>query len=150
MAARPARTPNAPTRTFLRIALSRWWHIVWTSFIGLAIGVLPGAGASIASFVAYQQSRFFSRTPEAYGTGHPEGVIAPESANNGVTAGTLVPLLTLGIPGGSTAAVDPADEDSARLIVPGVVWCDHATVEGGAQLQDPSAPCQAFCVPILW
>jgi putative tricarboxylic transport membrane protein len=87
------------------IALSRWWHIVWTSLIGLVIGVIPGAGASIASFVAYQQSRSFSKTPELYGTGHPEGLIAPESANNGVTSGTLVPLLVLGIPGGATAAI---------------------------------------------
>ncbi len=87
------------------IALKRWWHIVWTSIIGLVIGVIPGAGASIASFVAYQQSRSFSKTPELYGTGHPEGLIAPESANNGVTSGTLVPLLVLGIPGGATAAI---------------------------------------------
>ncbi|QJF50601.1 tripartite tricarboxylate transporter permease [Roseobacter ponti] len=87
------------------IALKRWWHIAWTSVIGLIIGVIPGAGASIASFVAYQQSRSFSKTPEAYGTGHPEGLIAPESANNGVTSGTLVPLLVLGIPGGATAAI---------------------------------------------
>jgi putative tricarboxylic transport membrane protein len=87
------------------IALKRWWHIVWTSIIGLVIGVVPGAGASIASFVAYQQSRTFSKTPEKYGTGHPEGLIAPESANNGVTSGTLVPLLVLGIPGGATAAI---------------------------------------------
>lgn len=87
------------------IALKRWWHIVWTSMIGLVIGVIPGAGASIASFVAYQQSRSFSKTPELYGTGHPEGLIAPESANNGVTSGTLVPLLVLGIPGGATAAI---------------------------------------------
>ena len=87
------------------IALSRWWHITWTSLIGLVIGVIPGAGASIASFVAYQQSRSFSKTPELYGTGHPEGLIAPESANNGVTSGTLVPLLVLGIPGGATAAI---------------------------------------------
>ncbi|HEX6141127.1 MAG TPA: tripartite tricarboxylate transporter permease [Geminicoccaceae bacterium] len=94
-----------PTFEGTRIALSRWWHIVWTSLIGLVIGIVPGAGASIASFVAYQQSRFFSKTPEAYGTGHPEGLIAPESANNGVTAGTLIPLLTLGIPGGATAAI---------------------------------------------
>lgn len=86
-------------------ALNRWWHIVWTSIIGLAIGVVPGAGASIASFVAYQQSRTYSKTPERYGTGHPEGLIAPESANNGVTSGTLVPLLVLGIPGGATAAI---------------------------------------------
>ncbi len=87
------------------IALKRWSHIVWTSIIGLVIGVIPGAGASIASFVAYQQSRSFSKTPELYGTGHPEGLIAPESANNGVTSGTLVPLLVLGIPGGATAAI---------------------------------------------
>jgi putative tricarboxylic transport membrane protein len=87
------------------IALRRWWHILWTSVLGLAIGVIPGAGASIASFVAYQQSRIFSKTPELYGTGHPEGLIAPESANNGVTSGTLVPLLVIGIPGGATAAI---------------------------------------------
>jgi putative tricarboxylic transport membrane protein len=88
-----------------RIAISRWWHITWNSIIGLIIGVIPGAGASIASFVAYQQSRTYSKTPELYGTGHPEGLIAPEAANNGVTAGTLIPLLILGIPGGATAAV---------------------------------------------
>lgn len=85
--------------------LKRWWHVVWTSLIGLAIGVAPGAGAAIASFVAYQQSKAFSKTPEKYGTGHIEGLIAPESANNGVTAGTLVPLLVIGIPGGATAAI---------------------------------------------
>ncbi|WP_114285497.1 tripartite tricarboxylate transporter permease [Candidatus Halocynthiibacter alkanivorans] len=89
----------------VRIALRHWWHIVWTSVIGLIIGVIPGAGASIASFVAYQQSRSLSKTPELYGTGHPQGLIAPESANNGVTSGTLVPLLVLGIPGGATAAI---------------------------------------------
>jgi len=88
-----------------RMAFRRWWHITWNSLIGLVIGVIPGAGASIASFVAYQQSRTYSKTPELYGTGHPEGLIAPESANNGVTSGTLVPLLVLGIPGGATAAI---------------------------------------------
>ncbi len=86
-------------------ALRRWWHIVWTSIIGLVIGVVPGAGAAIAAFVAYQQSKTFSKTPEKYGTGHIEGLIAPESANNGVTSGTLVPLLVIGVPGGATAAI---------------------------------------------
>ena len=88
-----------------REALSRWWHIVWTSLIGLVIGVVPGAGAAIASFVAYQQSKTFSKTPELYGTGHIEGLVAPESANNGVTSGTLIPLLVIGVPGGATAAI---------------------------------------------
>lgn len=89
----------------LRISLANWWHITWTGIVGLVIGIVPGAGASIAAFVAYQQSRVFSKTPELYGTGHPQGVIAPESANNGVTSGTLVPLMAIGVPGGSTAAV---------------------------------------------
>ena len=64
-----------------------------------------GRRRRIAAFVAYQQSRTFSKTPELYGTGHLEGLIAPESANNGVTSGTLIPLLVIGIPGGATAAI---------------------------------------------
>jgi putative tricarboxylic transport membrane protein len=95
----------AATFEGLRETLSRWWHVVWTALIGLVIGVVPGAGAAIAAFVAYQQSRTFSKTPELYGTGHIEGLIAPESANNGVTSGTLIPLLVIGVPGGATAAI---------------------------------------------
>ena len=95
----------AETLEGVRLAFSRWWHIIWTSIIGLIIGVVPGAGAAIAAFVAYQQSRTFSKTPEKYGTGHLEGLIAPESANNGVTSGTLIPLLVIGVPGGATAAI---------------------------------------------
>lgn len=89
----------------IRWGLKRKWHVVWTSLIGLGIGSIPGAGASIGSFVAYQQSRTFSRTPEEYGKGHIEGVLAPEAANNGVASGSLIPLLVIGVPGGSTAAV---------------------------------------------
>jgi putative tricarboxylic transport membrane protein len=95
----------ADTWEGLVITARKWWHIVWTAFVGLFIGIVPGAGASIAAFVAYQQSRMWSKTPELYGTGIPEGVIAPEAANNGVTSGTLVPMMALGVPGGSTAAV---------------------------------------------
>jgi len=102
---RAMRAQWTDTLDGLRMSLERWWHIVWTGFVGLFIGIVPGAGASIASFVAYQQSRMWSKRPELYGTGIPEGVIAPESANNGVTSGTLVPTLALGVPGGSTAAV---------------------------------------------
>ena len=102
---RALRASWADTIEGLALTVKHWWHIVWTAFIGLFIGVVPGAGASIAAFVAYQQSRMWSKHPEAYGTGIPEGVIAPESANNGVTSGTLVPTLALGVPGGSTAAV---------------------------------------------
>jgi putative tricarboxylic transport membrane protein len=102
---RARQTQWADTLDGLRISLRKWWHIVWTSFVGLFIGIVPGAGASIAAFVAYQQSRLWSKTPELYGTGIPEGVIAPEAANNGVTSGSLVPMLALGVPGGTTSAV---------------------------------------------
>jgi putative tricarboxylic transport membrane protein len=102
---RAMRASWADTFDGLRISARKWWHIVWTSFIGLFIGIVPGAGASIAAFVAYQQSRLWSKHPERYGTGIPEGVIAPEAANNGVTSGTLVPMMALGVPGGTTAAV---------------------------------------------
>jgi putative tricarboxylic transport membrane protein len=102
---RARRASWADTLEGLRISLRKWWHIVWTGFVGLFIGIVPGAGASIAAFVAYQQSRLWSKHPERYGTGVPEGVIAPESANNGVTSGTLVPMMALGVPGGTTSAV---------------------------------------------
>lgn len=94
-----------PTFEGIRDTLRHWKEVIWTSLLGLVIGVIPGAGAAIASFVAYQQSRLFSKTPEKYGTGHVPGLIAPESANNGVTSGTLIPLLIIGVPGGATAAI---------------------------------------------
>ena len=94
-----------PTFEGIRATLVHWKEVIWTSLLGLVIGVIPGAGAAIASFVAYQQSRLLSKTPELYGTGHIPGLIAPESANNGVTSGTLIPLLIIGVPGGATAAI---------------------------------------------
>jgi putative tricarboxylic transport membrane protein len=95
----------ADTIEGLWLSVKYWWLTTWTAFVGLWIGIIPGAGASIASFVAYQQARTYSKRPHLFGTGIPEGVIAPESANNGVTSGTLVPLMAIGVPGGSTAAV---------------------------------------------
>ncbi|HKJ52992.1 MAG TPA: tripartite tricarboxylate transporter permease [Gammaproteobacteria bacterium] len=94
-----------PTFEGIRETLRHWKEVTWTAMLGLVIGVIPGAGAAIASFVAYQQSRLMSKTPELYGTGHVPGLIAPESANNGVTSGTLIPLLIIGVPGGATAAI---------------------------------------------
>ncbi len=69
------------------------------------VGIIPGAGATIGSFVSYQQAMTFSKNKDQFGKGEPEGVIAAEAANNGLTSGSLIPLLTLGIPGGGTAAV---------------------------------------------
>ena len=76
-----------------------------SGFIGTFVGMLPGIGGSAASVLSYTQQKNFSKDPSKLGTGAPEGVIASESANNGLTGGALIPLLSLGIPGDSTTAV---------------------------------------------
>ena len=73
--------------------------------IGTVEGVTPGAGGTIAAFMAYSEAKRWSRNPEEFGHGSPEGIAAPECANNVVTATALVPLLSLGIPGSNSAAI---------------------------------------------
>jgi len=73
--------------------------------IGFFVGVLPGAGASLASFFSYGAEKRLSRHPEEFGRGAIEGVAGPESANNAAACGALVPMLSLGIPGSATTAV---------------------------------------------
>jgi putative tricarboxylic transport membrane protein len=75
------------------------------SIVGFIIGILPGAGSTIASFISYGLEKAVSKHPEKFGTGVPEGVAAPEGANNAETGGALVPMLTLGIPGSGTTAI---------------------------------------------
>ena len=75
------------------------------TIIGFIIGIVPGAGKAVASFIAYNEERRASKHPELFGTGVLEGVAAPEAANNAVVGGALVPLLSLGIPGSAAAAV---------------------------------------------
>ena len=82
---------------------ARAWSI--GTSVGSIIGLIPGVGGQIAGLVAYDQARNFSREREKFGTGHPEGIIAAESANNAMVGPSLVPLLTLSIPGSPTAAV---------------------------------------------
>ncbi|MGG4605135.1 tripartite tricarboxylate transporter permease [Paenalcaligenes sp. Me131] len=73
--------------------------------VGTIVGILPGAGADIAAWVAYAISKRFSKTPEKFGTGHPEGLIAAASANNTSLTGTYVPALVFGIPGDTVTAI---------------------------------------------
>ncbi len=86
-----------------------WWGIKWLlarcSIIGTIIGILPGAGATIASFLCYSSETKLSKHPEKFGTGIIDGIAASETANNAATGGAMVPLLSLGIPGGNAAAV---------------------------------------------
>jgi putative tricarboxylic transport membrane protein len=76
-----------------------------SSLIGTLIGILPGAGAAIASFLSYDAAKRTSKHPETFGKGNPEGVAAAEAADNASVGGAMVPLLTLGIPGSSSTAV---------------------------------------------
>ncbi|HOA15383.1 MAG TPA: tripartite tricarboxylate transporter permease [Bacillota bacterium] len=81
------------------------WSIFRASLIGTIVGIFPGAGATIATFISYDVEKRLSRTPEKFGTGIPEGVAAAEASNSASVGGALVPLLTLGVPGSATAAV---------------------------------------------
>ncbi len=75
------------------------------SIVGSIIGVIPGAGGQVAGLISYDQVRKMSKKPETFGTGNPEGVAAAESANNAMVGPSLIPLLTLSVPGSPTAAV---------------------------------------------
>jgi putative tricarboxylic transport membrane protein len=73
--------------------------------IGVVIGIVPGAGGNVASFLSWNETKRTSKTPEKFGTGMPEGVAAAECANNGDSSAALIPALTLGVPGNAVAAV---------------------------------------------
>jgi putative tricarboxylic transport membrane protein len=79
--------------------------VVRSSLLGIFVGVLPGAGADIGSWVSYSEARRFARDKSQFGHGSIVGIAASETANNAVTGSSLIPLLTLGIPGSTTAAV---------------------------------------------
>jgi putative tricarboxylic transport membrane protein len=81
------------------------WSIVRGTVLGFAVGILPGAGPTVATFLAYTLEKKFSKHPEKFGKGAIEGVAAPESANNAAATGAMVPMLTLGIPGSATTAI---------------------------------------------
>ncbi|MDW0116190.1 tripartite tricarboxylate transporter permease [Sporosarcina thermotolerans] len=84
-----------------------WGTILRSSGIGTFIGIIPGAGADIAAFVAYNEAKRFSKKEEkeTFGKGNPKGIAAPEAAGNALTGGAFVPLLTLGIPGDAVTAI---------------------------------------------
>lgn len=76
-----------------------------STILGVFIGILPGVGATTASMLSYSEAVRWSKEPEKFGKGAPEGIAAPESANNAAAMGAMVPLLALGIPGSATTAV---------------------------------------------
>lgn len=99
---------SVPKQSFLaslRELLENGRALTIGTIVGSIVGLIPGVGGQIAGLVAYDQSKKFSPHKDKFGTGHPEGVIAAESANNAMVGPSLVPLLTLSIPGSPTAAV---------------------------------------------
>ena len=80
-------------------------NYIRSTIIGIIIGIIPAAGPDIASFLSYNEARKASKHKEEFGKGSVDGIIASEAANNGVTGGSLIPLLTLGIPGSAPAAI---------------------------------------------
>ncbi|WAP70090.1 tripartite tricarboxylate transporter permease [Jiella pelagia] len=90
----------------LREASQRAWKgTVIGSFLGFFVGVLPAAGATPGSLMSYGVAKMVSRRPETFGKGNPDGISAPESANNSASTGAMLPMLTLGIPGSPTTAI---------------------------------------------
>lgn len=85
--------------------LARPVLLLWSTFIGLVIGVLPAIGGSAANMLAYDQAKKFSKRPEKFGSGIPEGIIASEASNNANVAGSLVTIMAFGIPGDAVTAV---------------------------------------------
>jgi putative tricarboxylic transport membrane protein len=81
------------------------WTMIRASGVGFVAGILPGAGASLGSFLAYMSEKSIAGEKGGFGTGVPRGVAAPEAGNNAAAGGALVPMLTLGVPGSGTTAV---------------------------------------------
>lgn len=82
-----------------------WKPILGSSVLGTIIGIIPATGGAIASFMAYNETKRFSKDPDSFGKGNLAGVAAPEAANNATTGGAMIPLITLGIPGDVVTAV---------------------------------------------
>ena len=82
-----------------------WKGMTIGSLLGFFVGILPAAGATPGALMAYGVAKMLSRNPKAFGHGHPNGVSAPESANNSASTGSMLPMLTLGIPGSPTTAI---------------------------------------------
>lgn len=93
------RLRTSPLAASLRAVLRQWVNLLRSAVIGTWVGILPGVGGSIGSILAYGAAKSLSKTPERYGTGCEEGVVASETANNATVGGAIIPMVTMGIPG---------------------------------------------------
>ncbi len=108
----PPKSVKRPPIRFKRVfdfwpeAKKVGWKLFGKSaLIGAFVGALPGGGAAMGAFLSYTEAKRSSKHPERFGTGTPEGIVAPETANNAVTGGAFIPMLAFGIPGDAVTAV---------------------------------------------
>src|SRR5699024_6021997 len=101
----PSITKQMAKLVTLRETAQQLPNMLRSSAIGTVIGAVPGTGGVAAAFLSYREAKRVSKHPEEFGHGSLAGVAAPESGNNGVTGGVMIPLLTLGIPGDAASAV---------------------------------------------
>ncbi|MCD8340027.1 MAG: tripartite tricarboxylate transporter permease, partial [Burkholderiales bacterium] len=94
-----------PYKTVFKRLKENWFNLIRSSALGAFVGALPGEGGSVANFLAYDQAKRYSKHTELFGTGCPDGVVASESGNNACAGGSLIPTLSLGIPGSAADAV---------------------------------------------
>lgn len=88
-----------------KVVLSRWVNVMRSSLLGVFVGVLPAAGSTISNILAYDQAKKASKTPEEFGKGAVDGIIAPEAANNATAGGALIVMMALGLPGDIMTAI---------------------------------------------
>lgn len=108
-AIKPANPDDIARYKASRVSLKDFFRYPLTylrsSLIGIAVGIIPGTGGDVSSYVSYNMGKMFSKERDQFGDGSREGVACCEAANNAVTGGTLIPTLTLGIPGNATTAI---------------------------------------------
>ena len=131
---------KAPNLSVSYPSFSEFWAMKWavvrSTIIGWFSGILPGVGATLAAFLSYNEAVRWSKNPERFGTGEPEGVVAPETANNAATGAAMIPLLALGLPGGALTAMmigvfNLHDMEVGALIMveaPELVWILFASM----------------------
>ena len=127
------RVPIKLGRIWLSVKdfLESFWAIARGSVIGFYIGILPAAGATIASFLSYSVEKQLARDPSTFGKGDIRGVASPESANNAAAVGNMIPMLTLGIPGSSTTALMLGALLVLNVIPGPLLFQDHPDVVWG-------------------
>ena len=126
-------TGYGPIFEGVRKALKQKGNLFRSGIIGFIIGIIPGTGAAIATWVSYGQAKQWSKTPDKFGTGHYEGLVATDACNNGVPGGALIPTVTLGIPGSGTTLIVMAAL-MINGVTPGPSFFGNHTVEAYAVL----------------